>query len=164
MRIALLTDIYKPSTNGVVHHVAMLKQCLEALGETVWLFVPSSKEYDDDEPNLIRIPGIPLADTGYHLSLSLPRRAHELLRKMDILHVHHPFVSGSFGLYAANRYNIPLVFTITRATIFMSNNISSYFQRPFQTRRSKPIFTPLARAAMHWSRPVRAWRRLCRAG
>ncbi len=111
MRIALLTDIYKPSTNGVVHHVAMLKQCLEALGETVWLFVPSSKEYDDDEPNLIRIPGIPLADTGYHLSLSLPRRARELLRKMDILHVHHPFVSGSFGLYAANRYNIPLVFT-----------------------------------------------------
>jgi glycosyltransferase involved in cell wall biosynthesis len=30
---------------------------------------------------------------------------------MDILHVHHPFVSGSFGLYAANRYKIPLVFT-----------------------------------------------------
>jgi 1,2-diacylglycerol 3-alpha-glucosyltransferase len=111
MRIALMTDIYKPSTNGVVHHVAMLKQCLEAWGETVWLFVPSSKEYADDEPNLIRIPGIPLADTGYHLSLTLPRRARDLLGKMDILHVHHPFVSGSFGLYAANRYKIPLVFT-----------------------------------------------------
>ncbi len=111
MRIALLTDIYKPSTNGIVHHVAMLKQCLEAWGETVWLFVPSSKEYDDDEPNLIRIPGIPLADTGYHLSLSLPKRARDILRKMDLLHVHHPFVSGSFGLYAANRYKVPLVFT-----------------------------------------------------
>jgi glycosyltransferase involved in cell wall biosynthesis len=111
VRIALLTDIYKPSTNGIVHHVALLKQCLEAWGETVWLFVPSSKEYEDDEPNLIRIPGIPLADTGYHLSLTLPRRARELLRKMDILHAHHPFVSGSFGLYAANRYKIPLVFT-----------------------------------------------------
>ena len=111
MRIALLTDIYKPSTNGVVHHVALLKQCLEAWGETVWLFVPSSKEYDDDEPNVIRIPGIPLADTGYHISLSLPRRARDVLRKMNILHVHHPFVSGSFGLYASNRYKIPLVFT-----------------------------------------------------
>src|SRR3954467_11192804 len=111
MRIGLLTDIYKPSTNGVVHHVALLKQCLEAWGETVWLFVPSSKEYEDDETNLIRIPGIPLADTGYHLSLTLPKRARELLGKMDVLHVHHPFVSGSFGLYAANRYKIPLVFT-----------------------------------------------------
>lgn len=111
MRIALLTDIYKPSTNGITHHVAMLKQCLEAWGETVWLFVPSSKEYEDDEPNVIRIPGIPLADTGYHFSLTLPKRARDLLRNMDVLHVHHPFVSGSFGLYAANRYKIPLAFT-----------------------------------------------------
>lgn len=111
MRIALLTDIYKPSTNGVVHHVALLKQALENLGESVWLFVPSSKEFEDDEPNVIRIPGIPLADTGYHLSLSLPKRARDILKKMDILHTHHPFVSGSFGLYAANRYKIPLVFT-----------------------------------------------------
>ena len=111
MRIALLTDIYKPSTNGVVHHVALLKQCLESWGEIVWLFVPSSKDYEDDEPNVIRIPGIPLADTGYHISLTLPKRAREILRKMDVLHVHHPFVSGSFGLYVANRYKIPLVFT-----------------------------------------------------
>jgi glycosyltransferase involved in cell wall biosynthesis len=111
MRIALLTDIYKPSTNGVVHHVALLKQCLESWGETVWLFVPSSKEYEDDEPNVIRIPGIPLSDTGYHISLTLPKRARDLLRKMDVLHVHHPFVSGNFGLYAANRYKIPLAFT-----------------------------------------------------
>ncbi|HXF61110.1 MAG TPA: glycosyltransferase [Caldilineaceae bacterium] len=111
MRIALLTDIYKPSANGVVHHVAMLKQCLESWGETVYLFVPSSKMYKDDEPNVIRIPGIPLADTGYHLSLGLDRRSRKLLSNMDILHVHHPFVSGSFGLYCANRYGIPLVFT-----------------------------------------------------
>jgi glycosyltransferase involved in cell wall biosynthesis len=30
---------------------------------------------------------------------------------MNVLHVHHPFVSGSFGLYAANRYKTPLVLT-----------------------------------------------------
>jgi glycosyltransferase involved in cell wall biosynthesis len=111
MRIGLLTDIYKPSTNGVVHHVAMLKQCLESWGESVYLFVPSAKEYDDDEPNVIRIPGIPLADTGYHLSLVLNRRSRKLLSNVDIIHVHHPFVSGSFGLYCANRYNIPMIFT-----------------------------------------------------
>jgi glycosyltransferase involved in cell wall biosynthesis len=111
MRIALLTDIYKPATNGVVHHVAMLKRCLEAWGERVWLFVPTSKEYTYDEPNVVTIPGIPLADTGYHLSLVLNRRSRKLLGQMDVIHVHHPFVSGSFGLYAANRYQLPLVFT-----------------------------------------------------
>lgn len=111
MRIALLTDIYKPSTNGVVHHIAMLKRCLEQWGEEVWLFVPSGKDYEDDEPNVIRIPGIPLADTGYHVSVMLNSRSRKLLSHMDVLHVHHPFVSGSFGLYCANRYSIPMVFT-----------------------------------------------------
>lgn len=111
MRIALLTDIYKPSTNGVVHHIALLKRCLEQMGEEVWLFVPSGKDYEDGEPNVIRIPGIPLADTGYHVSVMLDGRSRRLLSHMDVLHVHHPFVSGSFGLYCANRYNIPMVFT-----------------------------------------------------
>lgn len=111
MRIGLLTDIYKPSANGVVHHVAMLKRCLEARGESVWLFVPSSGDYADDEPNVIRIPGIPVADTGYHVSLVLNQRTHKLLRQMHVLHVHQPFISGSYGLSIAKRYNIPLVFT-----------------------------------------------------
>jgi glycosyltransferase involved in cell wall biosynthesis len=30
---------------------------------------------------------------------------------MDIIHVHHPFISGSFGLTFSRRYHIPLVFT-----------------------------------------------------
>ena len=113
MRIALMTDIYKPSNNGVVNHVAMLKKCLESWGETVWLFVsnPKPKEYEEDEPNVIRIPGIPLADTGYHVSFTLPKRARDILREMDVLHAHQPFGSGSLGLYASNRYKVPLVFT-----------------------------------------------------
>jgi glycosyltransferase involved in cell wall biosynthesis len=110
MRIALLSDVYKPVVNGVVHHVALLKQYLEGWGEQVWLFVPGHPE-EGDEPNIVRIPGIPLADTGYHLSVTLDQRSRELLQKMDILHVHHPFLSGSFGLFAASRYRLPLVFT-----------------------------------------------------
>lgn len=111
MRIGLLTDIYKPFTNGVVHHIALLKQCLEQWHEDVWLFLPGDSEYEDDEPHVIRTPGIPLADTGYHISLMLNQRSRKLLSQMDVLHVHHPFVSGSYGLYFATRYNIPLVFT-----------------------------------------------------
>ncbi|MCC9078072.1 glycosyltransferase [Litorilinea aerophila] len=111
MRIALFSDVYKPVTNGVVHHVAMLKHYLETWGEQVWLFVPGSSQQPDDEPNVIRIPGIPIADTGYHLSIAVDHRSRELLQQMDVIHVHHPFVSGSFGLFFSNRYNIPLVFT-----------------------------------------------------
>ena len=110
MRIALLSDVYKPIINGVVNHVALLKQHLETWGEQVWLFVPGSSSAPD-EPNVVRIPGIPIADTGYHLSISLDQRSRELLQSMDVIHVHHPFISGSIGLLAANRYNIPLIFT-----------------------------------------------------
>lgn len=110
MRIALMSDVYKPVLNGVVNHVALLKQHLEAAGEQVWLFVPGNSE-NTEEPHVIYIPGIPIADTGYHLSIRLDYRSRELLQMMDIIHVHHPFLSGSFGLFAANRYNIPLVFT-----------------------------------------------------
>jgi glycosyltransferase involved in cell wall biosynthesis len=105
-----MTDVYKPVVNGVVHHIALLKRHLEAWGEQVWLFVPGHHDYLE-EPNVIRIPGIPIADTGYHLSISLDQHSRELLHTMNIVHVHHPFLSGSFGLYAANKYHLPLVFT-----------------------------------------------------
>jgi 1,2-diacylglycerol 3-alpha-glucosyltransferase len=110
MRIALMSDVYKPLVNGVVHHVALLKRYLESGGEEVWLFVPGYSE-ETDEANVVRIPGIPIADTGYHLSVTLDQRSRDLLHTMDVLHVHHPFISGSFGLFASNRYHIPLVFT-----------------------------------------------------
>lgn len=110
MRIALMSDVYKPLVNGVVHHVALLKRHLEAGGEEVWLFVPGHSEAED-EANVVRIPGIPIADTGYHLSVTLDQRSRDLLHTMDVIHVHHPFISGSFGLFASNRYHIPLVFT-----------------------------------------------------
>jgi 1,2-diacylglycerol 3-alpha-glucosyltransferase len=111
MRIALFSDVYKPVTNGVVHHVSLLKHYLEQFGEQVWLFVPGADEEADEEGNVVRIPGIPIADTGYHLSIALDQRSRDLLQQMDIVHVHHPFVSGSFGLYAAGKFHIPLVFT-----------------------------------------------------
>ncbi|MEZ4640935.1 MAG: glycosyltransferase [Caldilineaceae bacterium] len=81
------------------------------MGEQVWLFVPGSRHTVDDEPNVIRIPGIPIADTGYHLSVTADQRTRAILKQVDVIHVHHPFISGSFGLYYSRRYDLPLVFT-----------------------------------------------------
>lgn len=111
MRIALFSDVYKPVINGVVNHVGLLKKYFEELGEQVWLFVPGSRHTIDDEPNVIRIPGIPIADTGYHLSVAADLRTRNILKQVDIIHVHHPFLSGSFGLFFSRRYDLPLIFT-----------------------------------------------------
>ncbi|RME60041.1 MAG: glycosyltransferase family 4 protein, partial [Caldilineae bacterium] len=111
MRIALFSDVYKPVINGVVNHVSLLKKYFEQWGEQVWLFVPGQNPTEEDEPNVIRLPGIPIADTGYHLSVTIDQRARNILKMVDIIHVHHPFISGAFGLTLSRRYNIPLVFT-----------------------------------------------------
>ncbi|MFZ1756247.1 MAG: glycosyltransferase [Caldilineaceae bacterium] len=111
MRIALFSDVYKPVVNGVVNHVALLKRYFEQWGEQVWLFVPGQSNVTENEANVVRLPGIPIADTGYHLSVTLDQRARNILKQADVIHVHHPFLSGSFGLNAARKYELPLVFT-----------------------------------------------------
>lgn len=111
MRIVLFSDVYKPVVNGVVNHVALLKRYFEQWGEQVWLFVPGQPDVAEGEANVIRLPGIPIADTGYHLSVTLDQRARNILKQADVIHVHHPFLSGSFGLNAARKYDLPLVFT-----------------------------------------------------
>lgn len=111
MRIALFSDVYKPVINGVVNHVNLLKKYFEELGEQVWLFVPGDPRVADEEANVIRIPGMPIADTGYHLSVVVDQRARNVLKQMDVIHVHHPFISGSFGLFFSRRYDLPLIFT-----------------------------------------------------
>ena len=111
MRIALFSDVYKPVVNGVVNHISLLKRYFEQWGEQVWLFVPGQPDMVDDEMNVIRLAGVPIADTGYHLSVVLDRRARNILKQVDVIHVHHPFLSGSFGLNAARKYNLPLIYT-----------------------------------------------------
>ena len=111
MRIALFSDIYKPHINGVVNHVGLLKEHFDRWGEQVYLFVPEQDKAMKDESNVIRLPSIPIADTGYHLTVRVDSRCRDLLKQMDIIHVHHPFLSGSFGLTFSRRYEIPLVFT-----------------------------------------------------
>lgn len=111
MRIALFSDIYKPHINGVVNHVGLLKEHFDRWGEQVYLFVPEQDKATRDESNVIRLPSIPIADTGYHLTVRVDSRCRDILKRMDIIHVHHPFISGSFGLNFSRRYDIPLVFT-----------------------------------------------------
>jgi glycosyltransferase involved in cell wall biosynthesis len=111
MRVGQLTDIYKPFINGVTNFVSLHKRVLEAWGHKVFVFTPGYEDYEDDELNVIRSPAIPLSDTGYHLNLSLSRRARKKIVTMDVLHVHHPFINAQQGMTLARRHDIPVVFT-----------------------------------------------------
>jgi glycosyltransferase involved in cell wall biosynthesis len=89
----------------------MNKQRLEKLGHQVYVFTFSSGEYQDDEPNVIRSPGVPILDTGFSFSMRYTREARRLLQTMDLVHVQHPFLSGTLALLYCHSRGIPIVFT-----------------------------------------------------
>jgi 1,2-diacylglycerol 3-alpha-glucosyltransferase len=111
MRIGMMADLYKPHVSGVTHYISLNKRYLEKLGHTVYIFTFGDESYQDDEPHVIRSPGVPISDTGFYLSLNYSRQARRLVTSMDVVHVHHPFISGSMALRYCRPRGIPIVFT-----------------------------------------------------
>jgi 1,2-diacylglycerol 3-alpha-glucosyltransferase len=111
MRIGMMADIYKPHISGITTYISLNKQALENAGHEVYVFTFGDEDVKDDENNVIRSRGVPIIDTGYYLNLGYKREARKLLRTMDIVHLHHPFLSGSIGLRICRPRGIPLVFT-----------------------------------------------------
>lgn len=111
MRIGMMADVYKPHISGITNTIALNKKILEEKGHEVFIITFGDENYIDDENNVLRSPGLPLVDTGYYLSLSHKKPIRHLLYSMDVVHVHHPFVSGSLALRYCRPRGIPVVFT-----------------------------------------------------
>lgn len=111
MRIGMMTDAYKPYVSGVTSYIDLNKRALEDLGHDVYVFTFGDLDQQDEDPRVIRSPGLPLADTGFYVSLRYRTVAKKLLQSMDVVHVHHPFLSGRLALIYCTRKNIPVVFT-----------------------------------------------------
>lgn len=111
MRIGMMADTYKPHMSGITNYIELNKRFLEAAGHQVYVFTFGDEDHQDGEPRVIRSPGLPLVDTGYYLSFHYVKPAKTLLQSMDIVHVHHPFLSGRLALRYCRPFNIPVVFT-----------------------------------------------------
>jgi len=111
MRIGMLADVYFPHISGITNHIVLTKRYLEEQGHEVFVFTFGDGDYEDDDPNVIKSPGLPLADTGFYINVRYNLKAQRVLRTMDIVHVHHPFLSGRLALRYCPPRNIPVVFT-----------------------------------------------------
>jgi len=111
MRIGMMTDAYKPYVSGITNYIDLNKRYLEQAGHDVYVFTFSQPDQVDDEERVIHSPGLPLADTGFYLSLKYSREAKKMLQNMDVVHVHHPFLSGRLALHYCRPQNIPVIFT-----------------------------------------------------
>ena len=108
MRIGMLADVYKPHVSGITNYISLNKRYLELAGHQVYVFTFGDETYPDDEPNVIRSEGLPLRDTGYYLSLRYSPQARVLLGTMDLVHIQHPFLSGSLALRYCRPRGIPI--------------------------------------------------------
>ena len=111
MRIGMMTDTYKPYVSGVTNYIDLNKRVLESAGHEVYVFTFGDTDYEDNEERVVRSPGLPLGDTGFFLSLRYKTEAKKLLQTMDVVHVHHPFLSGRLALNYCRHYPIPVVYT-----------------------------------------------------
>jgi 1,2-diacylglycerol 3-alpha-glucosyltransferase len=111
MRIGMMVDAYKPHVSGITNYIDLNKRHLERAGHDVFVFTFGDLDYQDGEPRVIRSRGLPLQDSGYYLSFRYSRAAKRLLQSMDIIHVHHPFLSGRLALRYSRPLQIPIVFT-----------------------------------------------------
>jgi len=111
VRIGLFADAYLPYVSGVTNHIRLYKRYFEEHGHEVYLFTFGSRNYPDDEPNVIRSLALPWGKSGWSFSMVYGKEARDLLPTLDLVHVHHPFQSGRMMLPYVKRYDLPLVFT-----------------------------------------------------
>lgn len=113
MRIALMTNNYKPFIGGVPISIERLAIGLEQLGHEVTVFAPTYKE-QEEESNCFRYGT--LSDNflgGIVLPNPLDSRIEKEFKKRryDVIHVHHPMLIGRTAIYLSQKYSIPLMFT-----------------------------------------------------
>ena len=129
MRIGMMVDMYKPHTSGITTYVALNKKVLESLGHKVFVFTFGDMDYEDDELNVVRSAGVPLNfnDTGFNMSFRYAKVAQRKVRSMDLIHVHHPFLSGQLALRYAVARGIPVVYTNhTRFDLYAQHYMPSF--------------------------------------
>lgn len=113
MKIAMMTNNYKPFIAGVPISIERLSEGLRAIGHEVVVFAPSYDGQKEDE-NIVRyhslIKGV---SNGASVPNSLDKRIEKRFREgnFDVIHVHHPMLIGRTAVYLSKKYNVPLCFT-----------------------------------------------------
>jgi 1,2-diacylglycerol 3-alpha-glucosyltransferase len=112
MRIAMITDSYYPTKDGVVTSVSIAKRTLEKRGHEVFIVAPDPGEKDRLE-GVIYIKSIRFKSyDGYFIPI-MPSRALRKLEKLriDIIHIHGVAVMALRGLLYSRQLDIPSAMT-----------------------------------------------------
>lgn len=114
MRVAIFTDSYRPYTSGVVRSIETFSEELLALGHQVYIFAPRYGQVQSREESIFRFYSVPSpTNPDYNIAIPISLRLKTTLKqlKVDIIHVHSPFMLGRLGARCARDLELPLVFT-----------------------------------------------------
>ena len=153
MKIAMMTNNYRPFVGGVPISIELLAKGLIAAGHEVTVFAPAiqstSAEFIGGSNIMTVCDGVPVfryASLPYYFlgGAACPNpfdpRIEEEFRRghYDIIHVHHPMLIGRTAVHLSRRYGVPLVFTYhTRYDQYLSN--AGMFRRPDRDALTKRL-------------------------
>lgn len=115
MNIGIFTDTYYPEVNGVASSTYELKQGLEQMGHSVYVFTVSNPTArSDKEQNVYRISSIPFPmlrerRIGVTIYNTWKRKIQKL--HLDIIHTQTEFIMGHMGRKIADYLGIPHIHT-----------------------------------------------------
>ncbi len=117
MKIAMMTNNYKPFIGGVPISIERLTDALRLQGHKVVVFAPRYSQRDggqDGEEDVVRYGTL---SQHFYSDTVLPNPLDPVLEetfareKFDVIHVHHPVLIGKVAAHLSGKYNIPLVYT-----------------------------------------------------
>jgi 1,2-diacylglycerol 3-alpha-glucosyltransferase len=113
LRIGMFTNVYLPTTNGVVVSVESFRKALTRLGHDVFVFGPDSGDIEDRAPFVFRYPALELPLQKYPMALPVSPYIDHLLKnlKPQVLHANHPALLGRVAAKKSEELKVPLVFT-----------------------------------------------------
>jgi len=116
MRVLFVSDVYFPRVNGVSTSIRTFRGDLARLGVDTTLVAPAyPKALADTDPSIIRVPsgGVP-RDPEDRRFLGRALRAAlnaELAAKIDLVHIHTPFIAHYAAVRFAREHGLPVVAT-----------------------------------------------------
>ncbi|WP_053961114.1 glycosyltransferase family 4 protein [Sulfobacillus thermosulfidooxidans] len=112
MRIAFVTETWRPSTDGVVTRITETVRELKRMGHELFIVAPCGGEPVFEGIPVKSVPtfSVSFVYGGKPWGIPLPRVQKFLDEfRPDVVHVVNPFVLGIAGVYAARRRQYPLV-------------------------------------------------------
>lgn len=112
MKIAMMTDSYFPTRDGVVTSICTIKESLEQLGHQVFIIAPEPEpEYRQE--GVYYFPAVRFKSyDGYYVPI-FPSNKIEILKEInpDIIHIHGVATMALRGLICGHTLKIPTVMT-----------------------------------------------------